>query len=59
MIEVKPVHPKQLKRHGFLDHKVLNYQLAQDLQEAPFELSKLEEKIGMLKIKHHIAPQEK
>ena len=24
---VKPVHPKLLKRHGYLDHNVQNYQL--------------------------------
>lgn len=44
IIDVKPAHPKQLKRHGYLDHKVQNYQLAQDLQKAPFELNKLQRK---------------
>lgn len=48
---VKPAHPKLLKRHGYLDHKVQHYQLDQDLQWSPFELcTKLQAKNGNAKI---------
>ena len=31
---VKPAHPKLLKRHGYLDHKVQHYQFTWDLQQS-------------------------
>ena len=48
---VKPAHPKLLKRHSRLDHKVQHYQLAQDLQWSPFELcNKIQAKKGNAKL---------